>query len=129
MRVAGDETKAPQTLQVGVGHQLAHEPGAQAAALMVLQHVDIAEIRVCGPVGHDAGKADLTRAVEQAEAERAGHRLLQQRLGNALGPVPTGQIGMDGVGIHRAGVRGDAEVVPVSLECAHTLKSGTKAVL
>ena len=126
--VARDETPAPQALQIADASSARASSRCRPAPLAVPEHVDVAQIRVGGAIGHDPCKAHLTAAIEQAEAERPCHRPRHQLLRNTLGPVRPRQVGVDGVEVHRRHVGRDAERVPASLECTHWRRYSLEAV-
>lgn len=55
--VAGDQVEAPEILEIRMGEQRIHHPGAEAARPVGLEDEHVAEVGEGGPVGDGAGES------------------------------------------------------------------------
>src|SRR5690242_14931631 len=86
MRIARDQLKSPQTLQVGMRRHGVDEPLAEPFSSVLREHVDVTKIRERRAIRDDAREADLRSIVEQSEAQGVSDRTRDQLLRNAFCP-------------------------------------------
>ena len=86
--VAGRKDPSPKALQFGMLDDVLHQHLADAAAAIIFDHENIADVGECGPVADHAGKGDLPLAVVNAETDRVldcGSRLLRRSFTSPIG--------------------------------------------
>jgi hypothetical protein len=109
--IACAEQDTTQTLQGGVAHDALDQPFRQPLPPVRLQHEHVAKPGERGPVGHDAGEADLSPPFVQPEAERVVEGTAGHFERSARRPIrAVRQETVDQRHVEEAGVRRDEEV-------------------
>lgn len=99
MCVAGYKAPAAESLQVGMRHDAFHHPLAEGLSTVIFVDEDIAEIGEDCMVGDDAGKADLYRAIINAEIQRVFDGAFDQVARAFVCPVGAGEKITNGVNV------------------------------
>lgn len=110
MRIAGNQTPAPESLQVGMLQDALHQQFAQTSTAETIKHENVADIGVGRKVRDDAGKANLLLSPIHAKTKRILNRPLDGFSRNAFGPVTIREEAMNQGSIKAPLVGGDAEV-------------------
>src|SRR2546425_10054053 len=92
-----------------------HQPLRESLASIFLQNINVAEVRECRLIRDYARQADLTRSIEETEADRALNRFGNDVPGNALRPISAGQIRMHRIDIQPSGIGRDGKIIAYSL--------------
>ena len=111
VRIERRQGPAPQILQRWMLHNALHQPFAQSAPTMRLEHKDVANIRVGSEIADHARKPDLgTRRIVHSKAQRVSNRALDHFPRNALGPIAIRQKAVDHVQVKPRTIGTDEEI-------------------
>ena len=110
--IAGDEQQTTQPLHLGVPEKRGQQLPRHPLPPIVGEDVDVGEIGEGGPVGDEAGEADLRAVVEGGHAQRMRDGAAQHVERDVLRPVRSAQEPMGGLDIDARRIEGDVQHGP-----------------
>lgn len=116
LSVVGQQTDALQRFEIGMRQDTDHQPGTEPPSAKILVDKDIADVRIRGKVGNNAGNPYLSLVLIQTEAQRISKRPVDPFPAQFLGPGSLIQKADNTAKVQLRRIGGDRELSPLPLE-------------